>query len=265
VAVPLRPAAARRADRRRGLPAPAVYVRQADRRALRPSDGRHVDRLRSRRGEVTRPLRDHRRTDAQVRNAGERRDGRARAWCTRGCRANRKRSCSPDCRPSDEAWRHGSASGQRSCPATRKRPQSLHWRNRRTSRWPATATRRESSRSPRSNGCTAVTYSRRRSASVREAWGIPDWTVTTADSRVRGEILQGIGRFLLETANIDIEQLTRNLSFVTQISFDIAPTHCARGRAPARLRTSRCSSAMPSSASTRRALDRGHERRSRRT
>jgi hypothetical protein len=50
---------------------------------------------------------------------------------------------------------------------------------------------------------------------VRDAWGIPDSTTTRGDVRTRGEILQGIGRFLRETENVDEDRLVRNLSTIT--------------------------------------------------
>lgn len=55
---------------------------------------------------------------------------------------------------------------------------------------------------------------RRVLAIVREAWGIPDATTTKTDTRVRGDILQGIGRFLRDTENADEDRLIRNLSAV---------------------------------------------------
>lgn len=50
---------------------------------------------------------------------------------------------------------------------------------------------------------------------VRDAWGRPDFTKSTSDMRVRGEILQGIGRFLKDTEEVDVARLVRNLSGVT--------------------------------------------------
>lgn len=53
---------------------------------------------------------------------------------------------------------------------------------------------------------------------VRESWGAVDGSeprAVKADTRVRGEILQGLGRFLRETKDIDEDRLIRNLSAIT--------------------------------------------------
>lgn len=49
---------------------------------------------------------------------------------------------------------------------------------------------------------------------VRDAWGRPDQS-TKSDTRTRGEILQGIGRFLRDTDDVDVVRLTRNLSAIS--------------------------------------------------
>jgi hypothetical protein len=53
---------------------------------------------------------------------------------------------------------------------------------------------------------------------VGEAWGTVDGSearADRADTRVRGEILQGIGRFLKDTENVDRPRLVRNLAAIT--------------------------------------------------
>lgn len=52
-------------------------------------------------------------------------------------------------------------------------------------------------------------------AIVREAWGADDARTTKPHAGTRGEILQGIGRFLRDTDHVDQERLILNLSTIT--------------------------------------------------
>ena len=55
-------------------------------------------------------------------------------------------------------------------------------------------------------------------AIVRDAWGVVDGSeprAVRADTRVRGEILQGIGRFLKDNDDVDTDRLVLNLSKIT--------------------------------------------------